>query len=97
MDFVSASVLNLEPDRGQNQADGHFPREASWGRRHGQVLSRCSGGWLEAPSRDVLLFQGLVIRVTCVFALLLWGSSLLPPLAETRPLAPHSSCLPLHP
>ena len=43
------------------------------GRRHGQVLSRCSGGWLEAPSPDVLLFQGLVTRFTCLFTLLLCG------------------------
>lgn len=48
MDFVSASVLSLEPDRGQNQADGHFPLggvmgEASWAGAE-QVLRRVAGG-----------------------------------------------------
>lgn len=96
MDFVSASVLNLETRQGRIKQMDTSPG-ASWG-RHGQVLSRCSGGWLEAPSRDVLLFQGLVIRVTCVLRTVAVGVfTLLPPLAETRPLAPHSSCLPLHP
>lgn len=35
----------------------------------------CSGGWLEAPSRYVLLFQGLFTRFTRLSALLLCGVS----------------------
>lgn len=92
MDFVSASFLNLEPDRGQNQADGHFPL--------GGVMGRCSAGAQEGGWRLLLqtcffsrgLLQDLLVCSHCCCV----GSSLLPPLAETRPPRPTPVFLSTH-